>query len=104
MTNPLTMKLEQFTSFTDEDRMLLDDLAAQDQKSWAAKQDIVGDGDDVEHVHLVLSGMAMRNKLMLDASGRSWHSLFRATCVTSVRSCCPGWTTPSRRLRLRPVP
>jgi CRP-like cAMP-binding protein len=65
-TNPLTMKLEQFTSFSSEDRQRLDELAAGNQRRWAPKRDILRDGEHVDHILLVLSGFAVRNKMMPD--------------------------------------
>lgn len=66
MTNALTMKLEQFCSFSPENRHKLDQLASGKLKTWPAKKDIIADGDSVDHIHLVVSGIAMRNKLMSD--------------------------------------
>ena len=66
MHNPLTMKLEQFTSFSAADRALLDELASARVKTWAAREDIIREGDHVDHIHLVISGLAARAKLMTD--------------------------------------
>jgi CRP-like cAMP-binding protein len=64
--NPLTMKLEQFTRFSDEDRVRLDMLVEGRREIFAARQDIVCEGDHVENIHLVLSGLAFRYKLLPD--------------------------------------
>jgi len=66
MANPLTMKLEQFTSFSPGDRETLDRLASEKLNTWAAKRDIIADGDHVGQIHLVTSGLATRNKIMPD--------------------------------------
>jgi CRP-like cAMP-binding protein len=66
LLNPLTMKLEQFTSFSSDDRRQLDRLASGEQKTWKAKRDIIRDGDHVDRVHLITSGLAARNKIMPD--------------------------------------
>ena len=41
MTNALTMKLEQFCSFSPENRQKLDQLASGKLQTWSAKQDII---------------------------------------------------------------
>jgi CRP-like cAMP-binding protein len=64
MMNPLAMKLEQFTKLDNEDRARLDGWAGHRQKTWAARTDIISEGDHVDHIHLVLSGLAARYKLL----------------------------------------
>jgi CRP-like cAMP-binding protein len=66
MTNALTMKLEQFSDFSPEDRRRLDGLAASHRKTWPGKRDIIRDGSHNDQIHLVVSGIAMRNKIMPD--------------------------------------
>jgi CRP-like cAMP-binding protein len=66
MANPLTMKLEQFTSFSASDRVRLDQIAATDHRTWAARRDIIRVGRHLEQIHLVVSGLAIRNKIMPD--------------------------------------
>lgn len=66
MTNPLTMKMEQFTAFTVEERRRLDALASGQTKCWAPRRDIISEGDHVEHIHLVLTGLAARYKILPD--------------------------------------
>ena len=64
--NSLTMKLEQFTSFSADDRQVLDRLGADNRRTWAPKRDIIRDGEHVDQIHLVVSGIAIRNKIMPD--------------------------------------
>ena len=64
MKNPLAMKLEQFTKLDDEDVVRLDGWAGNRQRTWTARTDIISEGDHVDHIHLVLSGLAARYKLL----------------------------------------
>jgi CRP-like cAMP-binding protein len=68
MSNPLTMKLEQFTAFSDDDRRRLDAIASTRTRTWGARQDILREGDHVGDIHLVLSGLAARYKILPDGS------------------------------------
>jgi CRP-like cAMP-binding protein len=68
MTNPWTMKMEQFTDFSPEDRRLLDDLAFRRQRHYAPNEDIISEGEHSPDNHLILSGMACRYKLLPDGS------------------------------------
>jgi CRP-like cAMP-binding protein len=66
VTNALTMKLEQFTCFSAADRERLDQLSSDNLHTWPAKCDVLEEGKHVETIHLVVSGLAMRNKIMPD--------------------------------------
>ena len=66
MTNPLTMKLEQFTAFSAEDIQRLDELASARTHIWYAGQDVLREGEHVDDIHLVLSGLAARYKILPD--------------------------------------
>jgi CRP-like cAMP-binding protein len=68
MSNPLTMKLEQFTSFEPSERMRLDELLNYPRKTFARGKDIIREGDKVDDIHLVLTGLATRSKTLLDGS------------------------------------
>jgi CRP-like cAMP-binding protein len=64
MSNPWTMKMEQFTPFTDEQRKRLDDLVSSRQHDYARGEDILSEGQEVEECHVLLSGLAARYKLL----------------------------------------
>ncbi len=64
MSNPLLLKLEQFSSFDDEERRRLDQLIFERQRTYAPKQDILVEGQNVDTIHIVLSGLAARYKLL----------------------------------------
>ena len=66
MPNPLTMKLEQFTAFTADERSRLDALVADRCKCFPARSDILAEGDKVDDIHIVLSGLAARYKMLPD--------------------------------------
>lgn len=66
MANPWTMKMEQFTRFSDEERQILDRLISERQRQYAPGEDILREGDHVPDCHVVLSGLASRYKLLPD--------------------------------------
>jgi CRP-like cAMP-binding protein len=66
MRNPWTMKMEQFTAFSDMEKRRLDDLIRAKQDQHAPKDDIIADGAHSGHCHVVLSGLACRYKLLPD--------------------------------------
>ena len=67
MRNPLTRKLELFGSLPNEDRKLLDTAVAS-RRFLKAKTNIIQEGDVPSDVHVVLSGLACRYKLLPDGS------------------------------------
>jgi CRP-like cAMP-binding protein len=60
--------MEQFTTFSDEDKQLLDKLAFGRQRRYGAREDLVREGEHSPDLHLVLSGLACRYKLLEDGS------------------------------------
>ena len=66
MTNPLTMKLEQFTSLSGAERQQLDEIFSETAETYAPGQTIIADGEAVRTIHLVLSGLAARSKDLPD--------------------------------------
>jgi len=66
MANPWIMKMEQFTSFSEEDRRVLEDLASRRQRHYAAREDIIREGEHSPDNHLILSGLACRYKMLPD--------------------------------------
>ena len=66
MPNPWTMKMEQFTSFTAEQRTRLDKLVAQRQQEYAPDEDILVEDQSIDECHVILTGLAMRYKLLPD--------------------------------------
>jgi CRP-like cAMP-binding protein len=66
MTNPLTMKLEQFTRFEQAERQRLDELLTYPTKTYARGVDIIAEGEKVQDIHLVLTGLAARSKMLPD--------------------------------------
>jgi CRP-like cAMP-binding protein len=69
MDSPLVMKMQQFRRFSDEDRRLLNRLTSERQSWFDARQDIVREGEHSPDIHIVLSGLACRYKL-LENGGR----------------------------------
>jgi CRP-like cAMP-binding protein len=66
MSNPLTLKLEQFTRFDQSERGRLNKLLSYPTKTYARGQTIIAEGDKVRDIHLVLTGLAARAKTMVD--------------------------------------
>ncbi len=66
MLNPWTMKMEQFTAFSDMERRRLDELVSRERVDYAPKQDIIADQEHSSNCHVVLSGLACRYKLLPD--------------------------------------
>ena len=64
MANPLTMKLEQFTRFDPDERQRLDQLLSYPMKTYARGETIIREGDKVNDIHLVLTGVAARSKTL----------------------------------------
>ncbi len=64
MANPLTMKLEQFTAFDPEERQRLDQLLSYPTKSYERGRSIIDEGEKVDQIHLVLTGLAARAKTL----------------------------------------
>ena len=64
MPNPLTMKLEQFTSFDPAERLRLDELLSYPTKTWSRGSTIIHEGSKVDNIHLVLRGLAARSKTL----------------------------------------
>jgi CRP-like cAMP-binding protein len=64
MANPLTMKLEQFTSFEPQERQRLDQLLTYPTETYSRGQDILREGEKVNTIHLVLTGLAARSKTL----------------------------------------
>jgi CRP-like cAMP-binding protein len=66
MANALTMKLEQFTRFDQVERQRLDELLTYPTKTYSRGQDIIAEGQKVQDIHLVLTGLAARTKVLAD--------------------------------------
>lgn len=76
MANPLAMKLEQFTAFSPEERQRLDQLLSYPTKTFARGSNIIAQGGKVDHIYLVLTGLAARAKTL-----RSGERQFMALLV-----------------------
>lgn len=66
MANPWTMKMEQFTRFSDEERETLDRVISQKHREFAPGEDILQEGKHSPECQLVLSGLDSRYKLLPD--------------------------------------
>ncbi len=66
MVNPWTMKMEQFTAFSDMEKRRLDDLVCENRAQHAPRDDIIAEGTHAGNCHLVLSGLACRYKILAD--------------------------------------
>jgi CRP-like cAMP-binding protein len=68
MDSPLIKRMEQFTSFSDEDRKLLNRITSERQKEYGAREDIIREGDHSDDIHVVITGLACRYKVLEDGS------------------------------------
>lgn len=66
MPNPLVHKLERFTKLSPDDRDTLDAMAAQRVRRRRTREDIIREGDNPDHVNLILEGWACRYKMLSD--------------------------------------
>jgi CRP-like cAMP-binding protein len=66
MRNPWTMKMEQFTRFTEAERRRLDDIISTRQREHGAREDIIAEGAHSEYCHVLLKGLACRYKILPD--------------------------------------
>ena len=68
MPNPWTMKMEQFTKFSDAERQMLDRLVSERQARHEPGDDIIAEGDHSPDCHVVLTGLACRYKMLPDGA------------------------------------
>jgi CRP-like cAMP-binding protein len=68
MDSPLLKKLLQFSDFSDDDKRLLNQLTSERQRHFAAREDIVREGEHSADIHVVLTGLACRYKYLEDGS------------------------------------
>jgi CRP-like cAMP-binding protein len=68
MINPLTMRLEQFTSFEQSERQRLDELLNYPTKTFARGKIILPEGTKVQNILLVLTGLAARAKTLANGN------------------------------------
>ncbi|MDB5412591.1 MAG: cAMP-binding domain of or a regulatory subunit of cAMP-dependent protein kinase [Rubritepida sp.] len=64
MDSLLIKRMEHYTRFSDEDRALLNELTSQRLRQYGAREDIVREGEHSPDMHIVLSGLACRYKLL----------------------------------------
>ncbi|HEX9946557.1 MAG TPA: Crp/Fnr family transcriptional regulator [Allosphingosinicella sp.] len=66
MSNPWTMKMEQFTAFTPQQKQRLDALMTERQQDYAPREDILTEDEPINECHVIVSGLAARYKLLPD--------------------------------------
>jgi CRP-like cAMP-binding protein len=64
LDSALVRKMEQFKAFSEEDRELLNHLTTQRQRTYAAREDIIREGEHSDSIHVVISGLACRYKIL----------------------------------------
>jgi CRP-like cAMP-binding protein len=57
-------RMEQYMPLPEEDRRLLNELTSDRQRHYAAREDIIREGEHSPDIHIVLSGLACRYKLL----------------------------------------
>ena len=68
MDSPLLKKFLQFSDFSEDDRRLLNELTSERQTQYGAREDIVREGEHSPDIHVVLTGLAYRYKMLKDGS------------------------------------
>ena len=64
MDNPWIAKMEQFTRFSPPERQKLQALSDERHQDYKAREDILIEGEHVDECHVVLTGLAMRYKIL----------------------------------------
>lgn len=65
--NPLITKLQNVSALSEDDRRALS-KACRSTREFAARQDVISEGERPDHVHLILDGWAARYKLIADGA------------------------------------
>lgn len=68
MDSPLLKKLMQFSDFSEDDKQLINALSSERVSRYAAREDIVREGEHSHEIHIVISGLACRYKHLEDGS------------------------------------
>jgi CRP-like cAMP-binding protein len=68
VNSPFLMKLMQFSDFSEDDRDLINELTAERQRHYGAREDVISEGQHSEDIHVVLTGLACRYKILKDGS------------------------------------
>jgi CRP-like cAMP-binding protein len=66
--SPLLKKLMQFSEFSEEERCIINKLTSDRQKQYGAREDIIREGEHSADIHVVLSGLACRYKILRDGT------------------------------------
>jgi CRP-like cAMP-binding protein len=66
MRNLLATKLEQYATFSEHERRRLDTFISHRTKTYAPREMIVREGEKVDQIYLVTSGLAVRSKSLAD--------------------------------------
>jgi CRP-like cAMP-binding protein len=68
LDSPLLKKLMQFSDFSDDDKQLINELSTARVSQYAAREDIVREGEHSADIHIVVSGLACSYKHLEDGS------------------------------------
>jgi CRP-like cAMP-binding protein len=60
----MILRMEQYRPLSEEDRRILEDLTSNRRRSYAAREDIIREGEHSPDIHIVMSGLACRYKLL----------------------------------------
>lgn len=67
MSNPLVAKLGSVAALSADDRRALEAICM-DQRTVAERKDIVREGEQPEHIHVLMAGWAARYKMLSDGT------------------------------------
>ena len=66
MANPLIDKLSRFVALAEADRNVVDRVTSQRIRQFAAREDVIREGDRPQYINLILAGWACRYKVLED--------------------------------------
>jgi CRP-like cAMP-binding protein len=68
MDSPLLKKLVQFSEFSESDQRLINELTSERQQQYGPREDIIREGEHSDDIHVVLTGLACRYKILENGS------------------------------------
>jgi hypothetical protein len=95
MDSPLLKKLVQFSEFSESDQRLSNELTSERQQHYGRREDIIREGEHSDDIHVVLTGLACRYKILEDGSRQMMVFLVPGDPCAPRYSSWIKWTIPS---------
>jgi CRP-like cAMP-binding protein len=103
MANAFVDKLNRFARLDVAEVAALEEATAH-PRAFAARQDLIREGDQPGPVFVVLEGWVFRYKILPRGTRQIMAFLVQATAATCTTTCSPKWITASRPSRRRRSP